>query len=203
MPKVKAFPSSNEPKKKQKKGDVFPVLDAIEALDREEEKEEKKRYFCAPEVNSEDEYSGLNVFLAGGIKDCPDWQTDFAKKVLDIRSNIRVYNPRRPKFDDTSDAMLKEQISWEYEAINRCEMILFWFPKEGQCMTTLYELGRCEEKLRDGEAFVGIEDGYVMKNHVIKQLQMIDSDFVVSSTLEELFASAEKDLNTQALYRHV
>ena len=84
----------------------------------------------------------VNLFLAGGITGCPDWQSQVVDAVKDLP--VRVYNPRRKTFDanPTDEKAAQTQIEWEFQALSRCDMVVFWFPKESICPISLYELGR-------------------------------------------------------------
>jgi len=84
------------------------------------------------------------VFLAGGITGCDDWQMDVNRVLQRVSTDVRnlvLVNPRRKDFDITSTKMSDDQISWEYKHLNLVDEILFWFPKEGMCQITMFELG--------------------------------------------------------------
>ncbi len=81
-----------------------------------------------------------NVFLAGTIEmgNSEDWQS----KVVDLLSvyPIGVFNPRRiipplEKFE------IIEQINWELNSINFCNIIFMYLAKETISPISLYELG--------------------------------------------------------------
>src|SRR5690606_13245814 len=82
------------------------------------------------------------IFLAGGISNCPDWQTPVANKLLE-HTNFTIFNPRRNDWnmDDEAEES-KKQIIWEHEYLARSETILFWFPQETLCPITLLEYGK-------------------------------------------------------------
>lgn len=82
------------------------------------------------------------IFLAGGISNCPDWQTPVANKLLE-HTNFTIFNPRRNDWnmDDEAEES-KKQIIWEHEHLARSETILFWFPQETLCPITLLEYGK-------------------------------------------------------------
>jgi hypothetical protein len=82
------------------------------------------------------------IFLAGGISNCPDWQTPVAEKLL-ANTDYTIFNPRRKDWniDDEADEAQK-QIIWEHEHLARSETILFWFPQETLCPITLLEYGK-------------------------------------------------------------
>jgi len=80
-----------------------------------------------------------SVFVAGGISNCPDWQSEI---VTLIDSNIfDVVNPRREIGFDNTGATAEEQITWEHKALGLVDACIFWFPKETLCPISLFELG--------------------------------------------------------------
>lgn len=81
----------------------------------------------------------IDLFLAGGISNCPDWQS----KALELLSakDINVANPRRSQGLEKTGPEAAEQIAWEQDALNRARVVLFWFPSESIGPITLLELG--------------------------------------------------------------
>lgn len=59
-----------------------------------------------------------------------------------------IVNPRRVGGFDRTGATAEEQIRWEFEALNKVESCIFWFPRETICPITLFELGKMLEKAR-------------------------------------------------------
>lgn len=83
-------------------------------------------YFEAPQDYS-DHGNQIAVFLAGGIGNCVDWQAEASQMLAN--TDLVVLNPRRAYFETpwTKDAS-QEQIEWEFHALRRADIILFWFP---------------------------------------------------------------------------
>ena len=79
------------------------------------------------------------LFLAGGITNCPDWQSEVIRKFGD--TPITIFNPRRKHFDVTKEDESEKQITWEYIKLLTATELLFWFPKETLCPIVLFELG--------------------------------------------------------------
>ena len=54
-----------------------------------------------------DSNNRISVFLAGGITDCPDWQSEVIKYLrryeINNKLDLVVYNPRRKFFDIYND----------------------------------------------------------------------------------------------------
>lgn len=104
-----------------------------------------------------------NLFFAGGITGCPNWQADFATLLQD--EDLVAFNPRRTIWPIDDPNSTEVQVSWEYDYLNKAEAISFWFPKETDCPITLYELGYWSQSAK--AIFVGMEPGYSKKNEII------------------------------------
>lgn len=111
-----------------------------------------------------------SLFMAGGITDCPDWQLEMADRLLNL--NITVVNPRNPKFNTKAKDASLNQIAWEKEALTRCRMISFWFPKETLCPITLYELGTWIHHPINKTIFIGCHPEYKRREDVIIQTNL-------------------------------
>lgn len=125
----------------------------------------------------------VSVFLAGGITDCPDWQADVIKafdKHLH-RLPVVLLNPRRANFPMHDPNASREQIEWEFDQLQRVDVVMFWFPKETLCPISLYELGfqlgkrYVKEGIAYPELVVGTHPDYARKADVAIQTGLIDS----------------------------
>lgn len=135
----------------------------------------------APEVLPEK----ADLFLAGGISNCPDWQVYALEKLADVPGI--VLNPRRSGVLDPKEAVA--QITWEYEAFKNVKTILFWFPEETLCPITLFELGRFSHDT-SVKLFVGTHPNYQRKVDVVTQLGLARDDVEVVHDLDELIEQA-------------
>lgn len=132
-----------------------------------------------------------SIFLAGGITGCPDWQSDVAMK-LATELPVIVYNPRRIGDLAMNGEDAYRQIHWEHMALNAASMTFFWFPAEGQCMISLFELGK--ELGRNSDIVVGVHPGYVRRFDVETQIELEGSgikiynnlDFMVDDFIDEV-----------------
>ena len=97
-----------------------------------------------------------SVFLAGGITNCPDWQQEVVKGLSDLP--IIIFNPRRANFPINDPNAALEQITWEYNKLNRCDLICYWFAKETVQPIVLFELGRFVHSLKP--IIIGIHPEY-------------------------------------------
>lgn len=157
--------------------------------------------------NHQHAYGGLglakNLFLAGGISNCPRWQDEVVSMFLskvDHSEKFNIFNPRRvgDLAKDGSDAI--EQIEWEIDYIDQCQYFLFWFPKESVCPITLFELGKITTELWNYEVdhsksnslsqnnclSVGVEPGYTRQLDLEIQLPHICPDIKFDYDLESL-----------------
>ncbi|MBC9705301.1 MAG: nucleoside 2-deoxyribosyltransferase domain-containing protein [Enterococcus sp.] len=134
-----------------------------------------------------------DLFLAGGITGCPDWQSEIISK-LSHHSKLVALNPRRStKF--TGDIAV-EQIKWEYKALRSVDTVLFWFPSETLCPITLLELGVFTQRPQT-RLIVGTHPDYARRLDVITQLELARPEVVVQSSLDGLVSEYEWSLLTR------
>jgi hypothetical protein len=120
-------------------------------------------YIEAP--NEFEEIEGKkSIFLAGGITNCPDWQS-YAVKTLEICENLVVLNPRRENFPIEDPNASFEQISWEHNAIKKADAVLFWFAQGSLNPIVLFEYGK-ELGRNNKPLFVGYHPSYPRKQDV-------------------------------------
>jgi hypothetical protein len=141
-------------------------------------------------------YSGfkLSVFLAGGITNCRDWQSEVIEylKQYEVNNelNLRVYNPRRPNFNMETDDP-EEQIRWEYSNIESTEIFSMYFcNSESDQPICMYELGMHLGRIghitdsslslvyENYNTIISIEDGYKRANDVIIQTKLACLDAI-------------------------
>ena len=96
------------------------------------------RYIEAP---AEYDGNGPAVFLAGGITDTADWQSQLT--VLLGANEGTVLNPRRREFPMGDPSEGRVQIEWEFRHLKLADLVAFWFPPETLCPIALFELGAC------------------------------------------------------------
>jgi hypothetical protein len=121
-----------------------------------------------------------DVFLAGGISGTDNWQ-DTAIDMLAPTDHI-VVNPRRrtPMVSEGDEAAA--QIAWEYNAIRKCDWVLFWFPPETLCPIALFELGATLE--RTSNVTIGCHPEYKRRFDVIEQVNLRRPGLFVNNTVE-------------------
>ena len=123
-----------------------------------------------------------SVFLAGGITNCPDWQSDIVKMLVD--TDLTLLNPRRADFPIGDPDAAFDQIQWEHNALRAAENILFWFPCDTICPIVLYELGAWS--MSDKPIYVGVHRDYQRRQDVEIQTGLVRPDIKIVYDLQEL-----------------
>jgi len=129
--------------------------------------------------------NGFKIFLAGGITNCPDWQTDIIAKLRgsNIIIDLDIYNPRRKNFPIHDPNASLEQIKWEFEKLKNADMIIFWFSRGSLNPIVLYELGMWGNS-RNTPIIIGTDNEYERKRDVIIQTNLARSDLPLLCSLE-------------------
>lgn len=143
-------------------------------------------YVEAPELARFETSEETALFLAGGITGCPNWQEPLGKSLAERNDNLVVMNPRQAAFDVNRKDAAKEQIRWEFEHLNIADIVLFWFPKDGVNVITLFELGVHMPKLRKRKVFVAYEPGFWREDDVVIQTGLHNPEIEVGTSLEFL-----------------
>lgn len=87
----------------------------------------------------------IDLFLAGGISDCPDWQKEIIDLIFESllkNKDVVIANPRLSSGLEKTGFKAEQQIIWEWNALKNSKNISFWFPKETLCPITLFEYGK-------------------------------------------------------------
>lgn len=136
-----------------------------------------------------------SVFLAGGVTGCPNWQAEMTSKILEECPGFVIMNPRRATFDVTDDKAHDEQIAWEYDMLRKASVVIFFYPDEGVCLITWFELGVFSTMHAAGskEIMVGCDPKYFRSKDVKTQLGLaLGPNFKIHPTLDQLFSSIKK-----------
>jgi Nucleoside 2-deoxyribosyltransferase like len=139
-----------------------------------------------------------SVFLAGGMKGCPDWRAEAIAQLSELAAidavsevEFTVYVPRRIEPGNT--IFRPEMVNWEYDCLRRADVILFWFP-QGDVSTrseqpiALYELGAAAASQR--AIVVGAEAGYACYDDLVARLGSIRPELTLYSNLQSLTGAA-------------
>ena len=104
----------------------------------------------APEAFQKKE-NQIGIFLAGGITNCSEWQNevikclnDMSKYVEDGLEKLVIFNPRRKNFPMDNPNAAEEQITWEFNFLEKCDIfsIYFDYTEKSDQPICFYELGR-------------------------------------------------------------
>ncbi|GHF46095.1 nucleoside 2-deoxyribosyltransferase domain-containing protein [Streptomyces morookaense] len=137
------------------------------------------------------------LFLAGGITDCPDWQTRAAVQLCAAGVPATVFNPRQAVFPEGDPATAaREQTAWEYEHLARADVILFWFCAESIQPIALYELGA--HAARGATIAVGAHPDYASHLDIVEQLRHARPDVEVHASLTTTVRAAAAALATHS-----
>jgi len=130
----------------------------------------------------------LSIFLAGGISNCPDWQSEMIQQFQQTKHEavLTLYNPRRPHINLNDEKVSQQQIKWEYEHLKKSDVILFWFPKESICPISLFELGRWTGE-KERIVLVGVHPEYSRKLDIMEQMKLDRPDMKIMDSLSDLF----------------
>ena len=143
------------------------------------------------EAPAEVPMTGVRVFLAGGIGNCPDWQAEAVRMLK--HTDLVLLNPRREEFNVpwTYEAS-QEQITWEYKALDEADIILFWFAGCGSVQPiALFELG-VHTARRATPLVIGVDRDYPRANDVDIQLGLSRPDLHIYRSLAFVCAEVER-----------
>lgn len=149
------------------------------------------RAITPDDVSLSDTLPSVDLFLAGGITNCSDWQAEAIRLLGD--QDIVVDNPRRNRLLASAGAEAACQIRWEYEFLKRARVVLFWFPKESLCSIALFELGK--EIGRNSCVFVGAHPDYARRFDIVTRVDCYKSGMTVYSELTDVVMAAQLALN--------
>lgn len=136
--------------------------------------------------------NSIKIFVAGGITNCPDWQSEFYQLLLEKdhslkNKNITLYNPRRESFDVSNPTEAEIQICWEHKHLSEADIIVMWFSSGSLNPIVLYELGRYITGPGKFEAVIGIDPEYTRKFDVETQVRLdLGEHFVINNSLEDM-----------------
>lgn len=109
-----------------------------------------------------------SVFLAGTIEQgkAENWQKELGEFFLDLGYN--VFNPRRENYDASwvqsmDNPEFFQQVNWELNALDNCDLILMNFIPNTISPISLYEFGRYSNS---GKISVVCPDGFFRKGNI-------------------------------------
>jgi hypothetical protein len=112
--------------------------------------------------------SAMRLFLAGSIDSgmAEDWQASIVDRLRDL--DVVLFNPRRATWTAATSAEsesdeLRRQINWELDAIERSDLMAFYFAPGTKSPISLLELGLIA---RQKQAIVCCPPGFWKKMNV-------------------------------------
>lgn len=142
------------------------------------------------------DWDHVDLFLAGGISNCPDWQNETVQMLDGL--DLFVANPRRSYgLEKTGDAAAK-QIAWEHEMLSRAAVTLFWFSAGAIQPIALLELGR--KMTEDKPLVVGVDEFYERRFDVEQQLWLEREQKPLYSLIEVVSKATEECYRARGLH---
>lgn len=150
------------------------------------------RVITAPEFYIPQEHD-ITVFLAGGITNCPDWQSKVIKD-LNVDNyyleSLVIFNPRRENFPIWDKSAAYAQIEWEYQMLERCNIFSMYFSSgESDQPICMYELGRNILRMQmrfpadwQDRIVISVEDDYIRKQDVLVQTELATQNQIFVNT---------------------
>lgn len=131
------------------------------------------KYYEAPDYSYKNDNDLINedykcIFLGGSITGAWDWQLQMSTK---LSGTCHVFNPRRYNFDVNNPEIEREQITWEFDTLKFCPMIMFYFSEETLAPITLFEYGKMINDPTK-KLFVCVHPEYKRKNDVLIQTEL-------------------------------
>lgn len=112
----------------------------------------------------------FSIFLCGSIEmgAAEDWQQAITDGLKD--EDVLIINPRRQNWDSSwaqeiTNAPFREQVEWELDGIDACDLAIFYFAPNTKSPITLLELGVCAATRAD-RTIVCCPDGFWRKGNV-------------------------------------
>ena len=136
--------------------------------------------------NQSTTFEGLKLFLAGGISNCENWQNILCERIVNeprlkkFTQRILVFNPRCKQIPEENP-----QIKWEYEKLQQCDIISFWFSVGSLNPITLFEYGSHFKSRK--KIIVGCHPDYERRNNVIVQTQLAKPSIKINQNFEDFY----------------
>ena len=137
-----------------------------------------------------------HLFLAGGIVNCPDWQSELIEQLQD-NPDLTIYNPKRMNYPMADPDAAVEQISWEYDYLRDATSIAVWFSRGSLNPIVLYELGKWVNSRPEIPAFIGIDPEYTRSQDVIIQTKLVRPEIEIVHSLGALATQIKSQLDLQ------
>lgn len=132
----------------------------------------------------------VSCFLAGGITNCPDWQSEVIKQLYGFTIGAFepvIFNPRRENFPIEDKSAAVQQIEWEYKMLERCDIFSMYFSSgDSDQPICMYELGRNILRMQmrypsdwQDRIVISVEDDYRRRQDVLIQTGLATKDQIM------------------------
>lgn len=147
------------------------------------------KVITAPELYVPQDYH-VSCFLAGGITNCPDWQSEVIKQLYGFTIGAFepvIFNPRRENFPIEDKSAAVQQIEWEYKMLERCDIFSMYFSSgDSNQPICMYELGRNILRMQmrypsdwQDRIVISVEDDYRRRQDVLIQTGLATKDQIM------------------------
>jgi hypothetical protein len=141
--------------------------------------------------------SKYTIFLGGSIEmgTAENWQTRLTKELAEY--DVVLLNPRRDDWDSSwiqsiHNAQFKEQVTWELDAMDCADLIVFYFDPSTKSPITLIELGLFATL---SNVIVCCPDGFWRKGNV--EIVCERYDVPLCNTFDELVSMTKTFIKDQ------
>jgi len=148
--------------------------------------------FEAPDKIIKGKYK--SIFLAGTIEMgiSEDWQSNIIKELEDYK--VDIYNPRRKEWNsdwkqEINNPKFNEQVNWELNGLNMCNIIVMNFLKDSKSPISLLELGLYASS---GKLLVCCPDGFYRKGNV--EIVCSHYDIPLFNTINDLMKKIKEKI---------
>ena len=140
----------------------------------------------------------VKCFLGGGITNCPEWQNEVASNFAKYNAKfpgeldrLVVFNPRRENFPIDDPNAAQQQISWEFNWLQKMDVFSMLFSSgESDQPICMYELGRNLQRMAmrfptdfAERVVISCDPSYKRAQDVKIQTHLAFSEFGVTPTI--------------------
>jgi len=117
--------------------------------------------------------------------------------------NAVLLNPRRENFPIHDPSAAREQIKWEFHALNNCDIFSIWFSRGPSVQPIcMYELGRHLALCGRNRIVIDVEPGYKREQDVRIQVELVHKNLAISDNLQQHAQNIVEKLNLLHVYRN-
>jgi len=129
------------------------------------------------------------VFLSGNVTGVPDWRAEVIERLKGYK--VLIFNPRCGSDKDFVSA--EDQIRWEFDHLQKANILVFWFAKGSDSPMTLFEYGRYGiNAMRP--VFVGADKEYSRRSDVLIQMKLANKEWHLHGDLGAMIDAVKGQL---------